>query len=200
MMKRRCRTCVVSRKRWNAAKLSLHPEKCSYERINRSLIRLTQCCIFQTLRSSHTSRASVSELTLPAVMMTEMLERLLTLWIFTALESPYFFFCWWVSHECNSLCLLKDSSSLTIFQYIYFLRCCGYCCRLRSSGFRAWIHWEACWSSDHKCGWPSIFGSMFLILIAQWPHLCSSWLPLSSPNPPYQTDIIIMQDLTSLSS
>lgn len=74
MMKRRCRTCVVSRKRWNAAKLSLHPEKCSYERINRSLIRLTQCCIFQTLRSSHTSRASVSELTLPAVMMTEVLE------------------------------------------------------------------------------------------------------------------------------
>lgn len=74
MMKRRCRTCVVSRKRWNAAKLSLHPEKCSYERINRSLIRLTQCCIFQAPRSSHTSRASACELTLPSVMRTEVLQ------------------------------------------------------------------------------------------------------------------------------
>lgn len=47
MRKRCCRTCVVSRKWWTAAKLSFQPEKCSPERINRSLIRLTRCRIFQ---------------------------------------------------------------------------------------------------------------------------------------------------------
>lgn len=118
MMKRRCRTCVVSRKRWNAAKLSLHPEKCSYERINRSLIRLTQRCIFHAPRSSYTSRASVCEPTQPTVMMTEMLEPFRKdSWSYEYLRpwnicTALFFFCWWLSHECNSLCLLKDSSSL----------------------------------------------------------------------------------------
>lgn len=47
MRKRHCRTCVVSRKWWNTAKLSFQPEKCSPERINRSLIRLTRRRIFQ---------------------------------------------------------------------------------------------------------------------------------------------------------
>lgn len=75
MRKRCCQTCVVSRKWWHAAKLSFQPEKCSPERINRSLIGLTHL----STRAEHLllpSRAFVCELTLPAVMMTEVLDPL----------------------------------------------------------------------------------------------------------------------------
>lgn len=53
MRKRRCRTCVVSKKWWNAAKLSFQSEKCSPERINRSLIRLTRRRIFHPVLNAY---------------------------------------------------------------------------------------------------------------------------------------------------
>lgn len=75
-----CGTCVVSRKWWNTAKLFFQPEKCSPDRINRSLIRLTHRHIFLSCaeRILAPSREFVCQLTLPAVMMTEALNPLTT--------------------------------------------------------------------------------------------------------------------------